>query len=271
MKNRVVISLSGICLLLLTVASLGGIFWNMYEQDTPIMIAMQQGADLVNLVFVIPIMLLAIVLTAFNSRRGIVLLCGTLLFNFINILDLILIANYNQFFLIYMGIVLSAFWGIIRIFFTIDLDKFNSDIKKKFPYKLIGYYLIGIVSLFVIKYLVEIVSGLIIDRLPTDVKEFRGHVIYCTDLLFTFPFIIVSALFLIKKHSYGQFLVGICLVKLLMLGPLLFAFTIFTNKRELTDDPAGIFISAILFLFNLIILILYLKSFGQAKKSKLKN
>ncbi|MCF7931121.1 MAG: hypothetical protein K9L02_06405 [Acholeplasmataceae bacterium] len=216
-KNyKLIFTLSIIILIFSVLASLGGLYLNGLYQDNERFVVIWQSNDFVTLLIAAPI-LCFILFRSVNHLNPRLLLSwiGIIWFLFYNYAYYVFGAKFNDFYLVYLLIFTLAI--PVLIYGMIDLMRFDlaNNHVRKYPYRIIGGYLIFISLGLSIIYIMQSLSFVINDQVPSIIT-LSGHItsiVFSLDFSMVILFFVITALYLFKKNPIGIALAWIFNIK----------------------------------------------------------
>ncbi len=127
-------------------------------------------------------------------------------------------AAFNWFFLMYAALLALSIFALIFGLIKLDVNGISQQFRKDAPVKWIGGYFIFVASGLGLVYLIQSIGFIATDNVPAIVTM-SGHptnVVFALDLTLLTPWLILGALWLMKRQPWGYVIAGILSVK----GPL---------------------------------------------------
>ncbi len=225
-RQRISINLSVIIIILSTIASFGGIFWDGLYQDNDFINRVWLGNDIITLICAIPLMITSLVLTTKGYFRAKILWLGTLWYMIYNYLFYSYGAAFNKFFLLHISIFIFSSYAFILGLSSVNIvwlkDKVTSNFK--IPFKRISIYLLFFGLFIGGMWIAMSVSYVFSGKIPDGITQ-TGHssaVVFSTDLAFLFSLLIVGGLLLWHKNVWG-YVISSCLMIKCFLYPFVLA------------------------------------------------
>lgn len=216
--SKTVLWLSIAIVLLALIASAGGLLFDNLYRDNRFVTTTWFGNDLITLFLAIPILILTMV----NSRRGSLkaqlIWLGMLDYMLYNYAFFLFGAAFNAFFLVYAALLGLSIFALILGLVHLDLPAIQKQFSKRTPYKWIAGYFIFVATGLSLVYVLQSLNFIITGQLPAIVI-LAGHptnVVFALDLTLLIPWLLVGAVWLIKRQPWGFVIAGILSVK----GPL---------------------------------------------------
>ena len=188
-------------------------------QDMSAELAVQGiGQDYVTLFVGIPILLIAFFLARRGSLQGRYLLAGVLGYFFITYLFYLVMAMYNQLFLVYVFLMGTSFFALALTLFSFELSDLSARFNENTPLKFTGGFLLFTAFSIAFLWLGVVVPPLINGSIyPVEVEHYTTLIVQGMDLGLLLPLAVVSAVLLIRKRAMGYLLGPVYLIFLSML------------------------------------------------------
>ncbi|MDA1478019.1 hypothetical protein [Bacillus changyiensis] len=222
--------------------------------------------DGVTLLVAVPLLLLSLFLSRRGSVKARLMLSGTLLYFLLTYLFYLVMAMYNQLFLVYIILLTASFFSFVLSILSHDWNLGKSIFRNQLSVKLIGGFLIFNAILIGGMWLSIIVYPLINGKYPETLEHYTTLPVQGLDLALFLPLSFLSGLFVIQKKPVGYigsaiYLVFLSLIMIALLSKILFA--IFVNGAD--GIPAIIIIPVI----NLVTIILAVYTIKSVKEENI--
>lgn len=241
MKQRTVILLSGVILLLVLVAAATGVFYQtagapihfvtvrgehatyqgsgLYRYDPASVASEGMVWDVINLCLALPLFVLAMVLSWRGSLRGRLLL-GGMLFYFVYVyLQAATGDAFNPLFLVYVAIFALSAVAFFLNLPGIDVPGLPAHISARFPrWLFIGLTLVISTGLTVLWVGGRIIPDTLAGRFPDDQAGMTTLVAQASDLGVLVPLLLSTAVLLWRHSAWGYLLTGISMTVGFMMG-----------------------------------------------------
>lgn len=241
---RIAYLLTAIIIPLAFIASLGGLFIPGLYRDTPQIVPTMQGQDAVT-VLVMPILLVSLLAARRGSTRGTLIWIGLLGYVFYTYTGAAFGYTYNSFLLLYIALFALSVAALIAAVSSLD----RADIQRKFdqavPRIPIVIFMALIALMLGLRELGENVQFLTTGKIPEAVIRAGGVTFfpYVLDLGVIMPLVVLSAILLWRRNSWGYLLSGYILIKSGSMGLALFAADWFLLRAGLpADDLMGAYL-----------------------------
>ncbi|MFO7814337.1 MAG: hypothetical protein R6V14_01130 [Halanaerobiales bacterium] len=204
-KYDIVYYLSIIIIILMSAASLSGIFFTDIYQDNILVQSAWEGNDIITMVLAVPIFLNGLMLYKKKTVVGILVLFAMLFYSLYNYAFYLFSAAFNSLFLIYVTIFALSIFAILLLIRKLDVEKAAEKFKPETPFKLIGWYMIiaGIlVGAFHIGLsFIYVISGNV-PQIITNVAH-PTNVIAALNLSMVVPVALIAGINILKKRAWG--------------------------------------------------------------------
>ena len=272
MKYKNTVSLLVMCIILLSLtASVYGVFSNqgqgqyefkslhgetvsiygkgLYKNDSLAMAVQARAQDTVTMVLGVPLLAISLYMARKNWLKGRLLLTGTLAYFLYTYVMYTFTAMYNQFFLVYVILMTTAFYAFILSMLSFDMEELGRSFSEKLPVKFVGGFLLFLGAVVGLLWIGRIVPTLIEGTMPIGLEHYTTLVIQGLDLGILIPTQVIAGVLLIKRKTFGYLLASVMIIKLITL---LTALTAMIVGQAFAGVKMGIFEMAMFPLFNLI-------------------
>ena len=217
-KLKPVTILSILIAILATIASAGGLLLDGLYRDNAFVTTTWLGNDAVTLFLAVPILIAAMIVSNRGSLKAQLIWMGALDYMLYNYAFYLFGAAFNWFFLLYATLLALSIFALIFGLIKLDVNGISQQFRKDAPVKWICGYLIFVASGLGLVYLIQSIGFIATDNVPAIVTM-SGHptnVVFALDLTLLIPWLILGALWLMKRQPWGYVIAGILNVK----GPL---------------------------------------------------
>lgn len=235
MKLKTAYILSVFIAILAALTSIGGLLRPDLYRDNPFVKTTWLGNDAVTLFIAIPILVAALVYSARGSAKGQLIWMGMLDYMLYNYAFYIFGAAFNVFFLLYAALLALSIFALIFGLTNLDVNRISQQVRKEAPVKWIGGYFLFVASGLGLVYLIQSIGFIATGNVPAIVT-ISGHptnVVFALDLTLLIPWLILGALWLMKRQPWGYVIAGILNVK----GPI---YTLILAVNSILVVNAGI-------------------------------
>lgn len=272
MKYKNTVSLLVVCIILLSLtASAYGVFSNqgqgqyefkslhgetvsiygkgLYKNDSLAMAVQARAQDTVTMVLGVPLLAISLYMARKNWLKGRLLLTGTLAYFLYTYVMYTFTAMYNQFFLVYVILMTTAFYAFILAMLSFDMEELGRSFSEKLPVKFVGGFLLFLGAAVGLLWIGRIVPPLIEGTMPIGLEHYTTLVIQGLDLGILIPTQVIAGVLLIKRKNFGYLLASLMTIKLITL---LTALTAMIVGQAFAGVKMGFLEMAMFPLFNLI-------------------
>ena len=218
MKSRTPYTLSIIIAFLATIASAAGLLLNRLYRDNAFVTTTWLGNDAVTLYLVVPIMTAAMFFSNRGSLKAQLIWMGALDYMLYNYAFYLFGAAFNAFFLIYTALLGLSIFALILGLMNLDVNGIRQQFRERTPVKWIGGYFLFVAFGLSAVYLMQSISFVFSGQLPSivTISEHPTSIVFALDLTLLVPWLVVGALWLMKRQPWGFVIAGILSIK----GPL---------------------------------------------------
>jgi hypothetical protein len=207
--------LSAIIVILTVVAAAGGLFIDDLYRDNAFATSAWQGTDLATLVLAVPILVAALIFSLRGSFRAQLIWLGMLDYMLYSYAYYLFGAAFNAFFLIYVALFTLSIFALIFGLAKVDTKGIGQRFRDSTPVRWIAGYMLfvaaGIGGLWIAQSLSFVITG----QVPEFINKVAHptSVVFALDLSLVVPFLILGAIWLWKRRSWGYLLAAILNVK----------------------------------------------------------
>ncbi len=218
MKSRTPYTLSIIIAVLATIASAGGLLLNGLYRDNAFVTTTWLGNDAVTLFLAVPILAASLFFSARGSLKAQLIWMGALDYMLYNYAFYLFGASFNAFFLIYVALLGLSIFALILGLMNLDVNGIRQQFRAGTPVKWIGGYFLFVAFGLSAVYLMQSISFIFTGQLPSivTISQHPTSIVFAMDLTLLVPWLVVGALWLMKRQPWGFVIAGILSVK----GPL---------------------------------------------------
>lgn len=204
--------------LLAAIASAGGLLLNGLYRDNAFVTTTWLGNDFITLFLAVPILVASLILAQRGSARAQLVWLGALDYMLYNYAFYLFGAAFNAFFLIYAALLALSILALIFGLVNLDLDRVAASASKGMPVKWIGGYFLFVAIGLGFVYVLQSLSFVFTGILPAIVtmSAHPTNVVFALDLTLLIPWLIIGALWLMKRKTWGTVIAGVINIK----GPL---------------------------------------------------
>ncbi len=218
MKTKTPATLSILITILATIASAGGLLLKGLYRDNAFVTTTWHGNDAVTLFLAVPVLIAAMIFSARGSVRAQLVWLGALDYMLYNYAFYLFGTTFNAFFLLYVALPGLSIFALIFSLTDLDAEKIRQQFSIRTPVKWIGGYFLFVASGLLIVYLAQSIGFIFTGQLPPIVttSQHPTSVVFALDLTLLIPWLVVGAVWLIKRQRWGYVIAGILSIK----GPL---------------------------------------------------
>jgi len=169
-----------------------------------------RGTALVAGLVAVPLMVLAMVLTAHGSMRAAVVWMGTVGYLLYNAVLFAFATPFNELFLLYVAMLSLSLWSVLALVHDIDAGALAARFSPGLRIRAIVVYIWVIVGLNTLVWLRGIVPA-VLDEEPTAFLADTGlttNPVYVQDLAWWLPLMAMAGLWLWRRHPRGYLVAG---------------------------------------------------------------
>lgn len=235
--------LSAVIAALIIVASAGGLFLDGLYRDNTWATTQFRGSDVVRLVVTAPVLVAALVLAWRGSPRAQLVWLGTLWLAVYDYAFYLFGAAFNDFFLIYVALFALSILALIFALPQVDANAIGRQFQARTPVKWIGGYMLFIAVFLGGLWIAQSLSFVVTGQLPQSIVD-SGHptgIVFALDLALLVPGMVLGALWLWQRRSWGYVLAAIMLVKGTIYPLALIGMAVFYTNATGAWDPLAWF------------------------------
>ncbi len=247
--------------ILLAVASGGGVFIQGLYHDNPYFVAQGRGQDLVSLVVVLPILIATAFLARRGSPRAWILWLGALVYLIYTYVVAAFDVKFNSLFLVYVALLGCSLYGLIGSLVTTNMADIKACFTAKTPRRAISIYLAVVAVLFCFLWLSEIIPALIAGKIPQSIQA-NGtptNGVHVLDLAWMLPAFAITAVSLWRKRALGYTLAGVLLTYAVLLILAIMGMVVFMVREGYPVVVPQVVIFGMLLMLSLGMLVWFLK------------
>ncbi len=224
-KLKPVTILSIFIAILAAFASAGGLLLDGLYRDNAFVKTTWLGNDAVTLFLAVPILVAAMVVSTRKDPKGLqrplgsyLIWMGALDYMLYNYAFYLFGAAFNWFFLVYAALLALSIFALIVGLMNLDVNGISGQVRKEAPVKWIGGYFLFVASGLGLVYLIQSIGFIFTDNVPAivTITEHPTNVVFALDLTLLIPWLVLGAVWMMKRKPWGYVIAGILNVK----GPL---------------------------------------------------
>ena len=217
-KLRPAFNLSILIAILAAAAALGGLLLEGLYRDNAFVRTTWLGNDAVTLLLAVPVLIAALIFTARGSVKAQLVWMGVLDYMLYNYAFYLFGAAFNAMFLVYVALLGLSIFALIFGLANLDTQRIAGQFRPKTPVGWIGGYFLFVAAGLSAVYVMQSVGYIASGQLP-GIVSISGHptsIVFALDLTLLVPWLVVGAVWLMKRQAWGYVIAGILSVK----GPL---------------------------------------------------
>lgn len=217
-KLKTAFVLSYLIVLLAVIASAGGLIFRSAYRDNAFVKTTWLGNDAITLFLAVPILVAALVFSQRGSLKAQLVWMGVLDYLLYNYAFYLFGTAFNVFFLVYVALLGLSIFALIFGLINLDVNRISQQVRERTPVKWIGGYFLFVAFGLSAVYLSQSIGFIFTGQVPSIVTT-SGHptnVVFALDLTLLVPWLVLGALWLMKRQPWGFALTGILSIK----GPL---------------------------------------------------
>lgn len=212
---KIIFILSAIIVVLMFVASVGGLFAGDLYRDNLQVKSGWLGNDLITLIIALPLLIASMVYSKQGSQRWQLIWFGMLFYTFYNYAFYLFGAAFNSFFLLYVALFTLSLFAMILGLPSLDFKGIAAEFRASTPVIWIAGYM-GLVSIILGIFHVTVALGYVFSGQVPEIVVNVGHptnLIAALDLSFVVSFGFLGAIWLWLRQPWGYVLALIWNVK----------------------------------------------------------
>ncbi|KPL70913.1 hypothetical protein ADN00_17950 [Ornatilinea apprima] len=257
-SSRTLTILSVLAGLLGLAAALAGLFWpaegspftvtsvhgtqvelwgqGLYRFDAYFRAPIFRGGDAVTAFIAFPLLVFAIIANAKGSRRGRLLLAGTLTYFLYNMASLALGTAYNPMLLVYILGFSASFFALIEAIASLDKPALAAHVTSRMPHKAIAIFMF-IAGLSVFVWLLDVINFLTTGQFPETLATYTTEITTVLDIGLITPVAYLAGIRLLQRRPIGYVLAAIMLLMNIFIGLVVISQTIFQSAAGISLPP----------------------------------
>ena len=239
---RVALVLSVIIIILVAIASAGGIFLPSLYRGNVWMVNANRGQDVYTLFVALPAMALSVFAARRGAVRGLLVLAGIIGYMLYTYTGAALAYSLNEFFLIYVALFSLSLVGLIATLGAIDVESLKQRFDRATPRRAVASYLAVLGLLLAMVEVGQLIPFFISGTLPQAMQlaEATSFFPYALDLGLVLPLCLLSAYWLWRGVAWGYVTTAVMLIKAATMGLALLATNGYAWAVGGVTDPMGI-------------------------------
>jgi hypothetical protein len=198
----------------------------LYAHDTIFSAGASQGADVVALFVVLPLLIISFILYRRGSIRGGMLLASALAYYLYYGASLGLIVAYNNLYLVYLALFSVSFFAFVLSFTMFDLPTLPDRISSRLPRRgmAIFMFVVGIGMAFI--WLSDVIHAFLTGGVPEALGVNISLITYTIDVGIIAPAALLAGYQLLKGVPLGYLMTGVLTILLALVGAMVIAQTV---------------------------------------------
>jgi hypothetical protein len=248
---------------LISTTSLTGMYVNnFYSQETENWYLQAFGQDIFDLFIIVPLLLVAAVLTYKKHKIGQPLLGGILIYLVYTFTIFCFSVHFNFLFIPYCAILGLSFYALIILLYSIAREPTVIRYQSEMLINVTGIYFLSISLVFGLLWLSEIIPSTIKGEIPPTLAEagLFTNPVYVLDLAIVLPGIFLVGIFLMRKRPAGLILAPVVLTFLILMDLTIAFLTVMMVQTGISESMVVAIVMLILALVSLVLLMRFLKT-----------
>lgn len=191
------------------------VLWPVFSRDVPMGVGNMRGTALSMLVMAVPLVAVSMRLAARGSLRARFTWLGGLAYLAYNAVLFCFAAHFNSFFLLFTTLLGLSFWAMVTLLQDFDLDAVRAACTTV-PARGVAVYMLVSLGMFAAAWLRDIVPAIAANALPAGLEGtgLTQNPIYVLDFAFTFPTMVIGALWLWQRRAWGYVISAMMVIML---------------------------------------------------------
>lgn len=191
------------------------VFWQVFHRDVPVTVGNMRGTALTVLVVALPLLAVSIALASRGSLRARFTWLAALAYLAYNAVLFLFAARFNSFFLLFAAMLSLSFWALISLVRTLDPDAIRAA-SDGVPRRAVAVYLLVSAGAFGILWLQAVVPATLTNTMPAALVDagFTQNPVWVLDFAFTFPLMVIGAIWLWQRRPWGFVIAGMMVIML---------------------------------------------------------
>lgn len=224
---------------LVTVASLGGIFWSaVYARETVSWRVQGMAQDWVDLVVAAPWLAIAALFTLRGSRRGALLLGGAFAYTAYSFAIYAFAVHFNGLFLVYVATLGLSVYGLVDLARSLAGERVHTWFDDRAPRRLASGAMMAFAVVFALLWLAQILPALATGTEPAELAEVGlvTNPVHVLDLAIVLPLLFIGGLLLRRRRDSGYVLGAILLGFSVLMDLAILAMMVSLRRHGLAPD-----------------------------------
>ena len=198
----------------------------LYAHDTTFSAGASQGADLVALFIVLPLVVVSFVFYRRGSLRGGFLLASALAYYLYYGASLGLIVAYNNLYLVYLALFSASFFAFILSLTMFDWPTLIAHISERLPRRGMAIFMFMVGAGVAFIWLSDVVNAQTTGSVPEALGANISLITYTLDVGVIVPACMLAGIQLLRRDPLGYLLAGVLTILLTLIGAMVIGTTI---------------------------------------------
>lgn len=234
-----------------------------YARDSVSMASQAIAQDIVTVVLGIPILVIALLLTMKEKKKGMILLTGTAGYFLYTYTSYAFLVTYNYLYLVYVALMTSSFFLFFLCMMNLSKIKLKEQFTERFPRKSLPVFFDITGFMIGMMWLGRIVPTIFSGTAPEGLEQYSTLGIQTLDLGFVVPACFLAAYLLRKGKQWGYLLAMVLTVKAITMTAAVSAMTILMHLNGVSVSLMEKVLFPTLFLICTIFMVKILKSLRE--------
>lgn len=206
--RRILFASSVVIAILLVFISLAGIYGNPYENETLLWRIQCEGQDLIDLIFVFPVLVVSSILLLRNSPVGRLMWPGVIFYLIYTFTIYCFDVHFNAFFLEYCAVLGLCIYSFIYFLYREINEHWNASFSPNILIKSVAFYSVFIAAVFYLLWLSDILIAINSAELPSKLDQMKlpTNPIHVLDVAILLPFMILTGILLLRGKTAALYL-----------------------------------------------------------------
>lgn len=235
-------------------------FWSLFSRDAPMIVGNMRGTALTVVILVIPLLAGSIVFSMRGSLRARFVWLGCLGYLAYNAVMFAFAVGFNSLFLAYATMLGLAFWSLVTLLAAFPLERVAAT-AQTIPVPAVAGFLIASMLLFASLWLQSILPAMVANTVPPVLEEMglAQNPVWVLDFAFTFPLMILGAVWLWRRRVWGVILAGMMTIMLTLETAGVAVDQVFGNVHDPSASLDAVPVLVVLTIVGLIVSFLFLR------------
>jgi hypothetical protein len=191
------------------------VFWQVFHRDVPVTVGNMRGTALTVLVIAVPLLVASMALASRGSLRARFTWLAALAYLAYNSVMFLFGARFNSFFLLFAAMLALSFWSLVALLRTLDPHEIRTA-SDAVPRRAVAVYLLVSAGAFGVLWLQAIIPATVTNTMPAALVDagFSQNPVWVIDFAFTFPLMVIGAVWIWQRRAWGFVIAGMMVVML---------------------------------------------------------